>query len=322
MNARSQHRPPDTAMPRIVTYWKDEPFDRYFLSSPYLEAHPFFEMYDALFLKNHTLPPGPITFRYDASKAVDGAVLSAMLEGLLTEVTAKKKNYTNFDIVRDRNFNRRRRSGLLIVKCRKYPFVAKLFMETPDMFVKPHSKGFEPMFFYFMGGGVNRHLSGFTRIKNAENIKKTLAASPYWSTRVDAPRKWFWMPSTPRWITIVGKNIGVHNDISIDIPATYCIVADAIDIERRMTLVRSEDRSESLALCNAVKFTIDPHIDNFMIERATHKIIVIDTEHFPTMVGFKKDVGHYTSQIAWYRDLIFKCADDMFFRNKCRWRGG
>lgn len=192
-------------------------------------------------------------------------------------------------------------------------------METPDMFVKPYRKGFVPMFFYFMGGGVNRHLSGFTRIKNAQEFKELITKNPYWQSRVDMPRKWFWLPSNTRWITIAGANIGKYKQVSIDIPGTYCIVADAISIERTMTLTNPDDRIESMALCNTAKFIIDPHIDNFMIEQNTKKIVIVDTEHFPTMVGFKKEIGQYTSQASWYIDLSCKAADDMFFRDKSRW---
>ncbi len=175
------------------------------------------------------------------------------------------------------------------------------------------------MFFYFMGGGVNRHLSGFTRIKNAETFRAILDNNPYWKSRVDMPRKWYWLPEDARWITISGSNIGRYKQVSIDIPGTYCIIADAIDLERSMTLVNAEDRIESMALCNTAKFIIDPHIDNFAIERNSKKIVIVDTEHFPTIVGFKKDVGNFSSQAAWYINLALEAANDIFLRDKSRW---
>lgn len=317
--ARSIHRPPDPTMPSIVTHWTDDASHTYFLQSAYLDAYPFFEIFDQQYFDSHCLPTGLISFRYHPEQAVNSSVLSYMMETLIEEVNQKKSSYTHFKILRDSNFNHRKKSGLLIVECKKYPFVVKLFMETPDMFVKPHRKGFYPVFFYFMGGGVNRHLSGFTRIKNAEAFKEAISKNAYWASRVDIPRKWFWTPKKARSITITGSNIGKYKHRSINIPSTYCIVADLIDIERTMTLVNKEDRIESLALCNKVKFSVDPHIDNFMIERGTKKIVLVDTEHMPTMVGFKKDVGAYTSQMAWYIDLSLKCFDDMFFRDKSKW---
>ena len=55
--------------------------------------------------------------------------------------------------------------------------------------------------------------------------------NPYWQSRVDMPRKWFWLPKNTEWITIAGANIGKYKQVSIDIPGTYCIIADAIDID-------------------------------------------------------------------------------------------
>jgi hypothetical protein len=302
-----------------MTHWKGDTAHSHYLQSPFLDGYPFFEIFDKKYFDDHLLPKGSISLRYDPSKSASSADLSALIETLIKEVGEKKSSYSHFTILRDSNFNRRRQSGLLIVKCKEYPFVVKLFMETPDMFVKPYRKGFYPMFFYFMGGGVNRHLSGLTRIKNAEACRELINNSPYWKARVDIPRKWFWLPGDPRWITISGGNIGKYKQVSIDIPGIYCIVADLINIERTMTLTNHDDRTESMALCNTAKFIIDPHIDNFMIERDSKKVVIIDTEHFPTMVGLKKEIGHYTSQTAWYVDLSLKAVDDIFLRDKRRW---
>ncbi len=319
INPRSTHRPQDPQMPSIMTHWKDDLDHCYYLHSPFLEGYPFFEIFDKKHFYDHLLPQGPISFRYDPEKLVDSSELTAAIDTLIKEIREKKSSYSHFTILKDSNFSRRRQSGLLIVKCKEYPFVVKLFMETPDMFVKPYKKGFCPMVFFFMGGGVNRHLSGFTRIKNAETLKGIIDDNPYWKTRVQMPRKWFWIADNSRWITISGANIGTYKQVSIDIPGTYCIIADAIDIERTMTLVNPVDRIESMALCNTAKFLVDPHIDNFTIERNTKKIVIVDTEHFPTIVGFKKDVGEYTSQAAWYIDLSKKAVGDMFFRDKSLW---
>jgi hypothetical protein len=302
-----------------MTHWKGDTTHSHYLQSPFLDGYPFFEIFNKKYFEDHLLPKGQIKFRYDPSKSVESSELSAVIETLIKEVGERRSSYSHFTILRGSNFNRRRQSGLLIVKCKEYPFVVKLFMESPDMFVKPYGKGLYPIFFYFMGGGVNRHLSGFTRIKNAETFKNLFAHNPYWKNKVDMPRKWFWVPEDPRWITIAGGNIGKYKQISIDIPGVYCIVADAIDIERVMTLTNSEDCIESMALCNTAKFIVDPHIDNFAIERKTKKIVIVDTENFPTMVGFKKEIGHYTSQVAWYIDLSNKAAHDIFLHDKSHW---
>lgn len=318
--SRSSHRPLDSYMPSIATCWQDDPTHTNALRSPYLDAYPFFEIFDYDYLKRHALPVTAIPYRYDQTRSVAGKDLIAHIEQLVKEVRAKKSVYTHFAILRDRNFNRALQSGLLIVQDKEYPFVVKLFMEKPGMFVRPLEKGFEPIFFYFMGGGINRHLSGFTRIKNAEDFMEKIKHNPYWASRVDVPRKWFFIPAGTRWITISGSNIGSYKHIKKDIPSCYCVVADKVDLERTMTLLNPEDRIESLALCNFAKFSIDPHIDNFAIERHTKKIVLVDTEHFPSMVGFKKTIHtSYRSQTAWYVDLASKGASDVFLRDKRRW---
>lgn len=314
---RSIHRPVDNSMPNISTYWQNNKATQYTMQSPYLEAYPFFEIYNEKYLQQFLLPE-TIALRYNQKQEIQSSILKKRLEMLVQEVQHKKSSYTNFTVIRETDFNRKHTSGCIILKDKQYPFVVKFFTETPDTFVKPYRKGFYPMFFYIMGGGINRHLSGFTRIKNAQDIRAIIAANPYWSQHVDIPRKWFWTPENVRMITIIGENIGRHSHIETQIPSTYCIIADAIDIDRRMTLINEEDRIESMALCNTAKYMIDPHIDNFMIEKKTGKIVLVDTEHFPSMVGFKKDIGEYTSQTAWYLNLSLKCADDMFFRDKER----
>jgi hypothetical protein len=316
---RSVHRPRDSQMPSIMTHWKGDTTHYHYLQSPFLDGYPFFEIFDKKYFDDHLFPKGQISFRYDPEKSIESTKMDTLIESLIKEVHEKRTSYTNFTILRDSNFNRRHQSGLLIVKSKEYPFVVKLFMETPEMFVKPYRKGFYPLFFYFMGGGINRHLSGFTRIKNAENVKKTIAQNPYWKSRVDLPRKWFWLPKDPKWITIAGGNIGKYKQTSIDVPGTYCIISDLINMERIMTLTNPEDRIESMALCNIVKFCIDPHIDNFAIEKGTRKIVIVDTEDMRSIVGLKKDVGPYTSQTAWYCDLSSKAIDDIFFRDKSKW---
>ena len=60
---------------------------------------------------------------------------------------------------------------------------------------------------------------------------------------------------------------------------------------------------------------IDPHIDNFLVERGTKKLAIIDTEHFLTLVGFKKKV-QFNGYLSWGTHLAMKCAKAIFFRSK------
>lgn len=284
------------------------------LTNLHLEKYPIFETFDKEFLMSQKLPEGSVSFRH-GDGSVDSAVLKKLIEGLLKEVRKNKRNYTHFKILVDHNFNHGQQCGLLIVKFKDYPFVLKLFMETPEMFVQPFKKGFEPTFFFYMGGGVNRHLSGFTRIKNLHVINARLAQSAYWSDRVVTPRKWFWMPEKAEWLEIIGKNIGPEKTIATEIPAVYGIVADAIDCDSTLSMHNKEHTKISLDLSNYLELWIDPHIPNFMFEKNTSKIAIVDTEHFPTMVGLK-EIPHFDNYTSYYMYLIDKCGHNMIFCTK------
>ena len=168
----------------------------------------------------------------------------------------------------------------MIVKFKDYPFVTKLFIETPDSFMSPFDKGIAPIFFFFMGGGVNRHMSGFTRIKNREIILEQ--AFTFTMGRPDGypSQMAFSYPSNISWIEIKGTNIGDHKNITIQFPGTYCIIADAIEDEREFLLFNPDDKKMALKICNYLNLWIDPHMKNFMFEKNTNKFIIVDTEHF------------------------------------------
>ena len=145
-------------------------------------------------------------------------------------------------MLKDSDFNSRSVSGLIILKFKEYPFVLKLFIKTPETFVKPLSEGMIPRFFFRMGGGINRHLSGFTRVKNLEEIRKKIEANPEWNELIDTPRKWFWLPKNPRWIEVRSKNIGPSGELKTELPAMYGIVADFIENDKSFSLWNTEDR--------------------------------------------------------------------------------
>lgn len=76
-----------------------------------------------------------------------------------------------------------------------------------------------------------------------------------------------------------------------------------------------ENRKFALNFSYKLENRLDPHIDNFMIEKDTGKIVIIDTEHFPSMVGLK-EVTHFKSYAQWYMKLAAKGVRDSFFRHK------
>lgn len=242
--------------------------------------------------------------------------LETKLKHLFKEIEQKRRRFTHFDILRKSNFNRRKKCGLLILKFKDYPFVVKVFMETPKSFMRPYSKGFYPIFFYNMGGGINRHLLGFTRVENLHVIKNEIEKSEKWSKLISTPRKWFWKPTDCKEIELIGKNFGEKKEIRTVIPGTYCIIADAIKLKNKtFSLFDKQAREMCMSLCNYLSVRIDPHIDNFLLEEGSNKIVIIDTEHFPSIVGFKED-QHFNGYFEWYFKLSKKFLNDMFFQSK------
>ncbi|TET06236.1 hypothetical protein E3J79_02700 [Candidatus Dependentiae bacterium] len=315
MYTRSIHRPNDPTMPVLTTRWVDNN-QFYSIKSYYLQEYPFFKIFDRNHFFNNYLPTGSISFRNNSEKTVDSTTITQLIDELIEEVNKKKKQFSHFKVLRKRNFNRNKISGLLILKCKDYPFVVKLFIENPNSFTNPYQKGIEPTIFFFMAGGINRHISGFTRIKNAQFIKNCIAHKPSLPVEFDVPRKWFYIPRGSKWMELRGYNIGLNDQIVTKIPGTYCIIADEIKYERKFSLLNKGDRQISMKFCNLVNFCIDPHIDNFMLEKETKKLVIVDTEHFPSITGLTNVDGIYTSQIRWYIDLSLKCLQDMYFRDK------
>lgn len=315
LSTRSIHRPQDPLRPTITVNWQDSK-KIYRLCNEHLEEWPLFKLFDLQFFNEHRLPAGPIRYRNDETQSVDGAVLSHLLEELVQEIKQQKIQYKNFIVLKRRNFNKKLFSGIIVLKFKDYPFVVKVFMENPYSFVSPFSKGWEPCFHFFMGGGVSRFLSGFTRIKNLYDINAEIAKSSYWSSIIDTPRKWFWTPTNNRWLQITGTNICTDGPRTIALPGIYCIVADAIEGERTFSLKLQDDRRLALSLCNYLEFRLDAHIDNFILERGTGKIVIVDTEHFSTMVGIKHKPSPVNSYASWFLYLCRKCTKDMFFRTK------
>lgn len=312
--SRSIHRPYDNQLPTITTSWLNDN-KKYVLSDSHWELYPIFKLFDEHFFNNHLLPQDDIFFRNSTYEKIRPQLINHMIEELIEEIKQQKKQYTHFSVLQKKDFNRKRGCGLLILKCKQYPFVVKMFIETPKSFIDPWCKGREPVFFFYMGGGVNRHLTGLTRIKNLTMINEKIKNNSHWNTFISTPRKWYWLPKDPQWIAIHGKNIGPEKNIYTKIPGIYAIVADYIEKEKGFSLGNPHDRTVALSLCNGLDMLIDPHIQNFFIEKNSRKIVIVDTEHFPTVVGFKEKKAFH-NYLSWYLSLAGKCAKDMFFRTK------
>ncbi len=343
LHSRSAHRPSQRWIPRLEVDWSGEYTHKNILEAAHLEPDQILKKYDSAFLSSRLLPRDQIVHRTN-SERTSGEELNKLINKLINEIEAKKKEYKDFKVLKDKDFNYSARCGLMVLRFNNYPFVVKLFMERPESFVKPCTKGMQPYFFYYMGGGINRHLMGFTRIKNLETIRELLVKDSYWSTIIDTPRKWFWLPDNPRFMTIRAYNFNGINEQKIDIPATYAIVTDLIIPQRELTLRSKSSRQLGIKLSRIVGNRIDPHMGNFMIEAKAseeeplkttitndttsitleegisldtkkERIVLIDTEHFPSLVGLKKPL-EFSNYLSWYLQLMSKFATERFFTSK------
>lgn len=312
-SGRSPWRAEDPQTPEIQVHWADDS-TRHILRDHCLEYHAIFCKFNKKNFEEHLLPQEPLPYRRNPGQTVDTEELGRLAENVVLEIQAQKKTYTDFTVLKKSDFNPRIASGLIILKYKKYPFVLKLFLKTPESFVKL-SEGLIPKFFFRMGGGTNRHLSGFTRITNLEKIQERIDESPYWSSLVDTPRKWYWAPKNVRYITIEGNNIGNNGPCKTSIPSIYGVVVDAIEAERQFSISNTGDTRFGITFSSYIGNRMDAHVDNFFLEKGTGKIVIIDTEHFPTMVGLKKPMT-FKNYSSWYLQLTGKCVQDNFMRNK------
>lgn len=316
--ARNPLRKEDPLMPKIVTYWQDAPTKKYFLKNSHLERYALFDIFQKEHFLSHCMPTDIISYRNNPEKSINGSLLIKLIEDVLKELQKaryQKNSFKHFIVLKNRDYNPRTHSGLIVLKFKEYPFVVKLFMETPETFVRPFSKGIEPSFIFTIGRGTSRHGSGFTRIQNLENIRKKIQKDPYFSTIIDMPRKWYFHSSECRWLVIEGYNIGSTKHVSCTVPGTYGIICDAIEAHPKKKMSHRKNRKKAIELCHFLECAIDPHINNFMIEKSSEKIIIIDTEHFPSLVGLDQPL-QFSNYVSYYTQLACKYMHDMLLRTK------
>lgn len=311
---RSAFRPCYKKLPKIVSYWKNKPDKKHSLRDTHLEQDPIFNSFDYNHFISNQIPKGEVTYRNE-NKTVTGSKLCKQLNILIKELKDKKTKFKHFKLLKNNDFNTQAACGNVILKFKDYPFVAKVFMEKPRFFVKPFSKGWQPSCLYIISGGINRYLSGFKRIKNLNKINEKIKKHHYWSKKLATPRKWFYLPPNTKWFCLEGHNIGPKKYNYIELPATYIVIADAIDKEKELSFFNTKDRQFGITLSKFFGNRVDPHIDNFVIEKKTKKIVLIDTEHFPSIIGIKQ-AFKFESYVSWYVQLSRKFIKDKWGRNK------
>jgi hypothetical protein len=319
LDARSCYRLQYDTMPEITTRWLDEPEGPvYRLKSFYIKEYPLFTTFDREHVNNHLLPEDKISYRNEPEKSISPSVLTTILEQTLEDIYKYDKKppslEKHFIILKKLNFDWKSHAGLLVIKFKEYPIVVKLFMETPKTLVHPLSKDIQQAASFMMSGGINRYMLGFTRIKNLAALRARIATSPYWRSFVDLPRKWFWIPPCTRWFELASHNLG-SKDYVLQLPSVYAIFCDAIESDDRFNLFNRHERELSLELAHFLGARIDPHIYNFMREKSTGKIVIIDTEHFPSIVGLRKPLV-YKNYPSLYLQLATKFLKDYFFTSK------
>jgi hypothetical protein len=318
---RSLLRPIDQCIPQMITQWAHEQNARkYTIKDSHIEAYPTFTLFNQNYFQSHTLPSTDISYRYNPEQSVSGEILNRLAQELFVELMAKKRDFTHFTIIQDKNFNWDHLCGFIVFKYKDYPFVLKISRETPETFVNHSWKGFEPVFFFYMGRGAGRHITLFSRIINKELIEQRLKQDPRWQStiNVEMPRKWFGQPDNNLHISIIGTHIRDDASLIVELPSTYWIIADFMQTKEACSLSTNEKRKIVMDLCNYLDITLDPHYNNFSFkqdENGKLSIILVDTESFPMMVGLKEK-KHFDSYAEWLFYLSGKFVRDTFLRTK------
>lgn len=286
-------------------------------SSAYKE-YPIFTVFDKAFFIDHLLPTTGIQCT-NTNVTIPHEVLNTLLENVVDAVIHNKKVFPECTIIRDANFNYHTGCGLLILKTNNYPLVIKLFRETAESFVNPYGKGLEPVTFFFMSGGSNRHIAGLTRIPNREYLLKITQESSVWRNMIHIPRKWYWAPKHIDWLKIKGYNIDGKKRIKTRIPSTYAVIADYVDAEEQHFLNIHAKKELLMNLCTFCTLHLDPHIKNFIITQKdpnTDPIItIVDTEDHQCMTGIRNPAP-CANYLEWYTMLAGKFLKNILFNIK------
>src|SRR3989339_122423 len=324
--ARSIHRPSNPTIPYITVtasnkeyaeIWRKpttKPKSIHKFQNKFLRLKTLKKPFETSGFKKHLLPYGNLKFRNNEGSVHTNA-LKDQNELVLKEILQGNKTFTDFTILKDRDFNYKSLSGLIVLKNKKYPFVLKLFIEHPDTIIEPLQKGMEAGWIFILSGNM-RHLSGFTRISNLENAKKALSKDPEYRYYIDFPRKWYWRPLSQPLLNINWHDPYNNHFETIKIPSIYGIICDFIEVDKELQQQELHAlRQISMDVTKYLHYMIDPHDDNLVPEKNSHKLVIIDTEHFRTVAGLDQDM-HATDYNQWYIELITRTAKRWLCRSK------
>lgn len=322
---RSVHRTPNPTIPYITVTASNQDYAEMWtkshkkqkvnkLQNKYLRLKTLKKPFENSNFKKHSLPHGNIKYR-KSDESVHAATLKKQNESVLQEILDGKKSFTHFIILKSSGFNFSNLSGLIVLKYKDFPFVLKLFIEHPHTFIEPFNKGFHAAGLFVLNGNL-RHLSGFTRIHNLETARKSLSKDAQYRYYVDFPRKWYWIPESQPYLTIQWHDEHNRHQETIKLPGIYGIVCDFIEADKEIQKQEIHTlRQISVDVGSYLHNTIDSNVDNFVPEKNSNKIVIIDTEHFPTMVGLDKAMSA-NGYVQWYIELAGKYIKTAFLRTK------
>ena len=328
--SRSIHRAPNPTIPYITVTASNQDYAEILtkphdkkrhkksrinkLQNKYLRLKTLKKPFENSNFKKHMLPNGDIKYRKE-NTVVHSDLLKHHNESVLQEILQGKKSFTHFTILADNDFNYGNYSGFIVLKYKEFPFVLKLFIEHPHTFIDPLNKGFNASCLFVLNGNT-RHLSGFTRIHNLEMARKALSKDAQYRYYLDFPRKWYWIPESQPYLSITWHDQYHKHEETIKLPGIYGIVCDYIETDKAIQQQEIHTlRQISVDVGNYLHNTIDSHVDNFVPEKNSNKIVIIDTEHFPTMVGLDKERSA-NGYIQWHIELAGKWLKTVFLRSK------
>lgn len=310
-SSRSIHRPQSLPIPTISAYWENSPAEKHTLRSASIDPHNIFELYDKEYLIKHW-------FNIEQETTKKQTLTNDLIEAIekIKNSTHPLTSFDHFVILKDCDFDHKRHAGNIVLKHKILPYVAKIFIETPTSFVHPFSKGIEPCCFFFMGYGTTRYLCGLTRIKNREAIVKIIEGDDSLRNIFFIPRKWYWEPPHNNHFCVDGKSFPDNKVYHVTYPHVYVIICDLVNIDRPFSYFSRIDRSYINNITKVLKNNrIDPNAPNFVYEKNTSKIALIDTEHFATMMGLEKTIP-FKQYRQWYTQLALGFVRNCIFQTK------
>ncbi|MCX5924234.1 MAG: hypothetical protein NTZ68_02335 [Candidatus Dependentiae bacterium] len=324
MEGRNICRPVDRCVPVITVSSTDPEFEKSWialnksflyekkehrLKSNFLRLRPIKKGFDQQFFDEKYLTKGFIKFR-DKTGKVSTRILSKLANELVEEIKVGQQKFTHFDILKDKDFNYKTLSGLIVAKFKNYPFVIKISIEHPHTMIQPFSKSFETDCIFVLGGNL-RHLSNFTRIANLERIKSILKDNPFFANSLDFPRKWYWRPDRCHDLKVVWSCNDTTEEMFL--PSVYATISDFIKTDK----IQPQQELNKIAMKVAMDtgFLIDPHAGNFVIEQGTNKVILLDTEDFRMIAGLEQSMKA-KKYFGWYIELAGNCFYNYCMRTK------